>query len=151
MGWWSATVMGGDTPSDYIGDMEDRIGLERYNAMNDDEKSFTPEEVKTAIRTKMSLLMKYCEEADDCIAYQVLGVMIISNGVKMEDDIKATIIEACQEDEWYQEGDKERVFFMDAFIKQLNDYDGTPVEIAHEGLFEAFGKVLGGGLINKNI
>lgn len=155
MGWWSATILGGDGPMDYIGDMEQFAKLPAYDPNTDKEMTYTPAERRTKIEAAMPKLIKYCKQAYDVnIAYQVLGVLIITCGAKISADLRAQIIQSSLSDEWYLNGDKERQFYIRKFVRQLHRYPlegGRPRQIAYEGLFDVMSKHVGGGLINKNL
>src|SRR5271165_934094 len=95
MGWWSATIMGGDTPMDDIGNMSDLIGLPSYDEETDEPIEYSPEITRFAITANLPKLIAYCgDQGDDYsnIAFQVLGVIIISHGVPLIDTLKAKIL-----------------------------------------------------------
>jgi hypothetical protein len=157
MGWWSATIMGGDTPMDDIANMEDLCGVLTYDEETNESIVYTPEQIRFNLTANIPKLIAYCEEQGDDytnIAYQVLGYIILTNGVPLIDTLKARILKACELDEWYESRDPERVHYINQFMNQIKAYDGTPTEIAEEGLFDVFenhiveGKV---GLVNKNV
>ena len=151
MGWWSETVMGGDTPLDYECDIFHIAGV-------DFDKYFDDEYKEGEIR---QLLLDNLEEIvtrvrDGYIGSQVLGVEVMRFGLPAD---HPRVQEALQEarsgaecDEWAF-SDKTRKQYMDAFIKQINEYDGTPTEISSEGLLEVIAEHLeagGKGLVNKD-
>ena len=141
MGWWSATVMGGDTPLDFQGDMLDQCGVD-YNTFA--SMDYNLPNLRSEIESNLGKLVEYCEsETGDYrnIAFQVLGVLILESGSTLSDEAKSKIEEAILDDEWANEGDEERQAHMASFHNQLLNYDGTPTEVKYEGLFEKmFGK-----------
>ena len=135
MGWWSATVMGGDTPLDYQGDMVDLCGVD-YDKFADMDYDHT--KIRSEIESNLDKLVEYCNSVkygEPEIAWQVLGVIILESGSKLPDDIKTKIVEAADNDDWAQE-DEERNRYMKAFKYAVENYNGTPTEIEYEGLFQ---------------
>ncbi len=158
MGWWSATVMGGDTPCDYIYDLERAAGLD---SMDEDLKQA---DVKKAINKNLDKVFKAAKKMDDeddgtdyaGIMAQVLGYFIITNGAKMTDEIRQFVIDGIKKDDWAKD-DSERKKFMTHFKGQISRYKNAGsergVRVAHEGLFEAMAKHIKKGkkgLVNKN-
>lgn len=162
MGWWSTTVMGGDSPLDAEGDLYDIIfegskyqdGCERMDA--EDEGELTKEAISKALLERLPELLERVRgpALDLDIHRQVLGVMILKYGVPITDLTSEAIelaIDGAKCDEWAHE-DEERAAHMEAFILQLNEYDGNLTEVKHEGLFEKLAeKLADGSLLNKNI
>lgn len=149
MGWWSATIMGGDAPLDYQSYIYDWLGIDMFNELNKSGYSKIPKKKFEAEQD--SLVKKLSKGSSSGIGLQVLGVMMMEAGAKISDKNKKLIIKAAEKDEWAKE-DEGRKAHIDAFIKALESYDGkTPVKTTSEGLFEAFSKHTGGGLINKNV
>lgn len=162
MGWWSATVMGGDSPLDAEGDLfhiafkgtkyED--GCDRMDA--EDAGELTREDIAAKLLARLPALVEYVGRNtwfDSDIARQVLGVMILEYGVPIIDPTREAIehaIQGAKDDEWASE-DEERAAHMEAFILQLNEYDGKPTEVKFEGLFEKLAeKLADGSLLNVN-
>ena len=162
MGWWSTTVMGGDTPMDYEGDIFHIVfkgtkyedGCDRMDA--EDAGELTREEISEAISKRLpELLERVRGPALDMDIYrQVLGVVILEHGVFVNDLTREAIelaIDGAKCDEWAHE-DEERAAVMVAFILQLNEYEGQPTEVKFEGLFQKLAEHLEKGvpgLVNK--
>lgn len=162
MGWWSATVMGGDPPMDAEGDLFDIVfkgtkyedGCDRMDA--EDAGELTKEDIAAKLLARLpDLLERVRGPALDMDIYrQVLGVMILEYGVPIIDPTREAIelaIDGANHDEWAYE-DEERKAHMEAFILQLNEYTGEPTEVEFEGLFEKLvEKIESGtlGLVNK--
>lgn len=171
MGWWSASILGGDEPLDYLGDLADicEVGNrddedeEFYKNLPPEERelratlydyAFTAEIVNNP-KTRKAMI-KYCQKAyTPEIAYQVLGVILMATGAKIPKSLKNKIINSAETDEWANNKDEERVSFMQSFIAALNNYtDGKPVFTTVEGLFQKINeKMTKGetGLVNKNV
>jgi len=138
MGWWSADIMGGDTPMD----MEIVI----YQALDLDTDSPLPKEID------LEPMLKKVKDDDEYwlgeganIFYQVLGVMMMKYGCTIPDHLKNQMIDAAKNDEWAKEdGEDERKDVMTGFIQALELYDGTkPIVIRSRGLFEVMCEKLG--------
>ena len=143
MGWWSCTVMGGDTPMDFNADLIETAGVD-YEYFQDELK-FDLTSIKDDLHRRLNEMIMYCEGHhfdDRNIAFQVLGSVLMEAGVLIPDSVKKKIITGAREDEWALE-DSERKQYMNAFIAQVEVYDGTPTEIAYEGLFDKFAELLG--------
>ena len=156
MGWWSATILGGDTPLDILGDMGDVLGVD-----SDDETKGIPELygydfTKSLLEDKSNIkkLQAYANKSDDkSIAYQILGVIIMGTGAKITGTLKEDIIKHTKKDDWYKTKDPERVAYIDDFIKTLTEYKAeAPVFLKLEGLFQKIAEKMENktpGLINK--
>lgn len=157
MGWWSKTVMGGDTPMDMQCHINDVLKIS-------DEA--TPHQVMVAFNRGTNLdkclfVVKqrtdyYCTDDHLAIAGQVLGVMIIESGARLPMNVRAHVLASIDADEWAQT-DEQRKVIMQAFRAQIVAYPhegGSPVEVDYEGLFdkiakhEAAGKT---GLVNERL
>jgi len=149
MGWWSTTIMGGDTPLDYQGELTDIISG-GYLTNNDITAAQFENMDEVFVNGKIESLVKY----KDCrsIMYQVLMVMAMRVGAKISSKLKLLAISNIRNDEWQFE-DSERKEVIDNLIQTLNQYDGSiRVKVKSEGLFEVFAKHQAdekSGLINK--
>jgi hypothetical protein len=63
-------------------------------------------------------------------------------GAPINDTLKKKMIKAAEKDEWANEGELGRQDKMDAFVKTLHGYDGTPTKINSEGLMETMADAL---------
>lgn len=69
------------------------------------------------------------------IAGPVIGLLIMSAGVKMEDEQKIAFIMVARQDYYAKEcGERKKV--MTDFSKLVHAYDGTPVTMKQEGLMD---------------
>jgi len=69
------------------------------------------------------------------IAGPVVGLLLLSSGVAISDEMKIALIMGVHNDSWSSQ-DEERKAVMDAFGVMIKDYDGTPIVVNQEGLFE---------------
>ena len=149
MGWWSTTIMGGDTPLDYQGDLTDIISG-GYLTRNDITAAQFENMDEVFVNGKIESLVK--SKDDKSIMYQVLMVMAMRVGAKLSSKLKLLAISNIRNDEWQFE-DSERKQAIDNLIQTLNQYDGSVrVDVKSEGLFEVFNKHQAdgkSGLINK--
>jgi hypothetical protein len=167
MGWWSAAVMGGDTPADFEGKFLDIIGFggSFFDRFGGEELPEAREVISKKFNAKtVGKIERWIDREDPQyfgsfhddrnIAYQVLGVMIMRYGVAMDAELKKRIIQAAKDDDWSKE-DGERKAIMKSFIADLKKYDNkTPTELTEQdqGLFGAIGKALAKnkeGLVNR--
>ena len=123
MGWWSATIMGGDTPLDYKSFIEEATGGLDKEALNSN------------IDAAVSMIE--ADKYDSHIGFQALGVLIMKVGADMSEELKAKIMDNSFDPELENWDDpKERKYYLDKFKDQISKYDGTPQEVEAEGLFE---------------
>ncbi len=158
MGWWSATILGGDTPLDYLGDFASELKLS--DTENGLPELYGYEFSKEILNKKENLtkLVSYADSIKDkeyrSIAYQILGVILMATGSKISGTLKEKIIEYAKKDEWYQNKTPDRVFYIEDFINSVRNYkDGTPVFVKKEGLFEKIAEKIAtrqAGLVNRN-
>lgn len=140
MGWWSATIMGGDEPLDQQTNVLELIGL-----LHDDEDypdwEDEPERTKAALEAvSMDAWRAFFEQKDDFgrrVAQQVAAVMHMAVGAALPDALaQAAIGCSQQEDTRTWKDPEERRMYLDRFIAQVKAYDGTPTHIEEEGLFD---------------
>ena len=155
MGWWSETILGGDTPLDYLGNLADLLKYETFYPLED---------IKDIAAVKRSicdfglenLVNQFVTETDSYrnIQLQVLGVVLMAVGMPIDKTLRQLLIEAGLDDEWMSEEGRssDRGHHIHNYIDTVRDYDGTPIMTNTEGLFEAVAKHLedgGSGLVNK--
>lgn len=147
MGWWSPTILGGDSALDYHGDMMDIIA--ETNGMKIDyyaDLEFKP--TAKMVDKAMPKLVKYARDHNDSydpgVAAQVLGVIIITSGAKMSEKTRKYIHTAAVNDEWAIV-DPERKEYIDSFARQIKRYTGKrKLKVAEEGLFDMIAKKVKG-------
>lgn len=148
MGAWSATIMGGDDPLDTEVMILRFLGLMERNGDYFDREDH-PEILRQALELKSNSdwvnFFGPCNIAgknrdfwiNEQTASQVLAVMHLECGATLPTIISQKAIETCQEEDcsiW--NNPEERRFYLDQLIEQIQNFDGTPVEVASEGLFE---------------
>lgn len=146
MGWWSATIMGGDAPLDYQGLLAydiTGIGVDRFYDLRDNNLP----ELAQIFELNLDKMIEAVEKDsfNDGIAKQVLGVLIIETGVK-KDALCQKALDLAIEGAEQELNDKERLstwcdpeerkFHLENFIEACKNYEGKPIELPHEGLFE---------------
>ena len=145
MGWWSCTVMGGDTPLDLQADLIETAGV-KYEYFQD-KLDFDMTALKDDFNRDLGKMIMYCEaQTNDYdyrnIAFQVLGAITMEAGATLPDSVRTKITDGAKNDEWAESSD-ERKMYMDAFILVVGTYDNTPTEIEYESLFGKFAELLG--------
>jgi len=134
MGWWSETVMGGDTPLDVEGTIYNDLGIKgpyedvplliRKNAFIEHAKQLT------------CLVTPYGN-----IGAQVLGLIAMELGVPRNSNYIENILQDAKHsaiyDEWALENlNGERRKCMVAFVKVIDNYTGNPTQIESKSLFD---------------
>jgi hypothetical protein len=161
MGWWSSTIMGGDSPLDFKSSY--------FNSLDMDEFDTPKKIVGKTLEERQDFFIKGVRETVDrwgcgkagedyhnnkmSIGYQVAAVIMMENGVKIKPELKEIMLEWIPQDEWAGE-DKERKGYVNNLIESLKSYDGSKeVNTTSKGLFEVFEEFRSegkSGLINKN-
>lgn len=157
MGWWSAAIMGGDSPLDYFGGICALAVPGKYRGGN--PEVLTRKALNEALPAIRGWLAKKNQSypADMSVSLQALGVTIMERGADMPDDLRAEIIAAADADEWAREDGtrSERGQNIAAFIEKVKAYKpGKRVDCKREegllsrgggtSLFENMEKVLSG-------
>ena len=154
MGWWSATIMGGDSPLDFQGALESKLGIEpNYSETKTPEshKKKLYEAIENHEEMIDSILNKWgCGEPEEdfyknekSIGFQVLAVLMMECGAEIKPELKTKMLFWIEKDEWANE-DTERLGYIDNLQDMVRAYEGEPVKVKNEGLFEVFAKKLGG-------
>jgi hypothetical protein len=135
MGWWSATILGGDTPLDLVFDIEDIVGIDR----DGDRQEITKKHLDDhqAELTAWAVDPKHGGDTDE-IARQVLAFHILKTGAHLSPVVRELAMEACLADEWFREGEADRVKHIMALHDAVKNYNvtGGPVPLTEEGLFD---------------
>jgi len=135
MGWWSTTIMGGDTPLDFECEFNERPETSTKKALGS---------ITDIDKQIDEILNKWgCGKPGEdfyidykSIAFQVLAVQIMKHGASITEENKSLFIEWIKKDHWAEERE-ERKESIDNLIDTLTSYKGTiPVKIRSEGLFE---------------
>lgn len=134
MGWWSETIMGGDGPLDLEIMFNDYISKKESSELFAKYLSFMLEDLKNG---------KF-KDYNNHIAQQVLGYMVMTQGIELN-DVTKEILELCKEgaetelkygcDGWSNPEARMKNLF--ALINACNNYDGNSVEFEEEGLLDS--------------
>lgn len=142
MGWWSATIMGGDSPLDEQSALLRQAGLSW-------EAAYELPKHRAEIEQALPKMVEYAQKQkyDRDIVWQVLGVLLMGSGAAMPKDVQRTIIQAAKEDEWMKEvgQDTERGEHIQDFIHAVMSYNlegGKPVELKREGLMDKINQAM---------
>lgn len=152
MGWWSYDVLGGDTPLDALGDIADFCGLGYNDKVSNNKCYYGYDFLKVKSRfensQEMSKILDHIKQRTEGDSYyqeiylQVLGLVLMSTGVKIESKLKQEILSAIENDSWAKE-EEERKKAMDSFYKTFREYKkGSPVVLNQKGLFESFSEAM---------
>lgn len=161
MGWWGYGVLDGDEPYDIIAEIEDVVyeGIdvdrdEQFLLCFDDFSEDHKQKIRENFNSRLEqILAKVSDNYDEVIAMQVVGSICMMIGTNMSDERRKVYIQAAEDDDADTFRDpSERRKALNDFITQLKSYDGNPIEVAHQGLFEVMDQHLAegkSGLINK--
>jgi hypothetical protein len=152
MGSWSETIMGGDTPLDYLAVLGEAVG-----AVFDYDDESTPEfhgwhitrEMLEVDDIQAKLRDAHASVGNDYIFGQVVGAVFLWAGARMSDEIKLGV-KVCAEHELNQiektgwTDPERRAGFLRDLIEKVEEHKtGERVELADEGLFENMAKMFG--------
>jgi len=144
MGWWSACILGGDTPYDAHGFIWGKA-LELSNS------DIQYDDLETAFEHDCDLLRQILSEStirvlfDDILTRgytksiysQVLALMIIESGAALPNDIRQNLLTEISKDDW-AEKDGERALYITDLLHRVEHYqDGEKHKIPQTGLFES--------------
>jgi hypothetical protein len=142
MGWWSTDIMGGDTPLDYKDAFFDICEVNEFPE-DDSRVELTKEDLEQNL-TQILQFLNENKWGESSIGFQVLAVLMMKAGAKIDMPVKVRMLEAISTDEWAQE-DEEREVAIKGLYEALSVYDGkTPIYIKSRGLFEVMFDKLGG-------
>lgn len=124
MGWYGAGIMDGDTPMDWASKLIGILGLDgnkyRYNELSD--------VLRTALMTRQHMLVDAVRRETNSelrrIGWQVLGVMIMSQGASMSSAARGGVKDALAADEWAKH-DLERSVFVREMLEIVESYSGS--------------------------
>jgi hypothetical protein len=145
MGWWSKTIMGGDTPLDFQSVFFDKMGVDQFNDSKKEVKKAFENGQDYFITGVDAVLNRWgCGNPDEefyidykSIGFQVLAVIMMEHGIKINQELKVLMLECIPNDEWAKE-DSERNGYVQNLIDSLKAYEGSkPVKTTSKGLLEA--------------
>jgi hypothetical protein len=157
MGWWSVTILGGDTPYDAHGWVWDRVlsklelGTDYSDILDEEDspfnhddsrlrRAFTPE----FQRELLDAVKQRSQAYDQRTVYaQVLALMSIESGAGIPEDLKKEFIELCADDEWARD-DKDRAMYVLDLCRSIEQSEeGQLREFPQEGLFDQLAAMVG--------
>lgn len=141
MGWWSETILGGDTPLDILSDFEAILRVQKLYPLGDlsDEKKA---QVRQVIDAEIDCLVNYVRGEEDSpeIAAQVLAVLVMTVGGKMSDEQRELFLQAGLMDDWSYES-RQREEQINIYLDTVKAYvPGTPSILPNGTLMEAMVK-----------
>lgn len=151
MGWWSTTIMGGDTPLDFKSEI--------FEVIDRDQFKDTGAKVRVPLEKSQSLFLNGkiddimnrwgCGKPDETfykeyksIGFQVLTVLMMGYGCKIQPELKALMREWILQDGWAKE-DNERQGNIDDLIKKLDSYNGSAIAVKSESLLQKWQEKIG--------
>jgi hypothetical protein len=150
MGWWSATIMGGDTPLDELASIMDQVLGVEFNAEGEPPEGFIEfhcyhinrKLVSNHYRALINYAAKHLDSNDYCgyIPGQVIAVLLLTVGSHIEDDDKQMLIRCAEADEWLKEDgpNSERAKYIKELINAINAAEpGKPTYLEGRGLLES--------------
>ena len=163
MGWWSADIMGGDTPLDFKGMFEDTFGV----ADPEDWYGEGPApEYRVPTSEEAEEFLNECQGlgwggGDGNIAAQVAGFLVMERAAPMSDELRTRVLEGI--DNEFSEGcgewndPEERKGELADFRQRVAAYPaaGGEVEMPEtKGLFQKLAEHMAAGksgLVNDNL
>ena len=154
MGWWATTIMGGDTPLDFEDEFFELVGIKKSYEDNPTPESDLPDLIfkfnKIFLNNKMIEIAKrwigykkgkYMEDELNnmiSIGYQVLAYIFMTNGVKLDNDLKVKMLKWIPKDNW-ELSNLEREKNIKELIEKLTKYDGSvKIVLSNQNLLDLF-------------
>lgn len=155
MGWWSPTILGGDSPSDAVYDLAEAFGGYSHEWGAWDARL---DELRTNLeKADEAAIIDFIEKSyEAAICAQVAALMHMACGAKLSPALRELAIQACdQEDVSCWNSPYERRSHLDEFSRMIRQYDdSTPSRPPEIGLFEALNRHLASknsGILNDNL
>tara|TARA_Y100000389_G_C16980480_1_gene280029 strand:- start:14 stop:481 length:468 start_codon:yes stop_codon:yes gene_type:complete len=153
MGWWSTTIMGGDTPLDFKDTFNSIAGINPSYSKNPTSEDELPKLIESLTEEFLDGRMNKILKKWGCgrvgsdyyndklsIGYQVLAVMYITSGAKLDESLKDIMLKWIPRDVWATE-DTDRKSHITNLTESLKNYDGSDkIVVLSEGLFEVIQK-----------
>jgi hypothetical protein len=140
MGWWSATIMGGDAPLDAEGDILEFIGAPQDDDdfIWEDQPALVKPLLEKVSVEQWNAFFDKCDGDDYAnVCRQVAVVLHMGVGAALPKALAEQAIAASSsEDVSGWNSSEERGFYLNSFIETIQSYNGTPTQIANESLFE---------------
>jgi len=154
MGWWSHTIMGGDTPLDYVGFLADELDVEYdgdYGEGSFHGYRFTRDVLEApGVHGKIKAAHENCY--NDVVFGEVVGAVYLWAGAAIPAPVKKGILtcakaelEDCESRKTGFLRPDERAGYLRDLIEKIEAHKpGERVELVEEGLFENMAKMLCG-------
>ena len=130
MGWWSAGIMGGDTPCDLEIEFYSLVGLgyeptkeQIVEKFSNGQERFIGQ-IEDILTKEWGIKTKEHYEDYKSIAFQVLAVILLDNGVAIDDKVREIMLEWIPKDEWAQT-DHKRKEIVDNLLEKVKN--STPI------------------------
>jgi len=131
MGWWSAGIMGGDTPCDLEIEFYSLVGLgyeptkeQIAGKFSNGQERFIGQ-IEDILTKEWGIKTKEHYEDYKSIAFQVLAVILLDNGVAIDDKVRELMLEWIPKDEWAQT-DHKRKEIIDNLLEKVKN-SGTVI------------------------
>lgn len=95
MGWWSESIMGGDTPLDFRGEFEDLFGSDdaTHNRWREQDGEPAIPFVKPTAQQSVDFIKNNVQKwGDDAILCQVTGWMVMERAAPMNDELRQLVL-----------------------------------------------------------
>jgi len=133
MGWWSAGIMGGDTPCDLEIEFYSLVGLGYEPTKEQIAGKFSNGQERFIGQIEDILTKEWGIKTGDkeyyedhkSIAFQVLAVILLDNGVAIDDKVRELMLEWIPKDEWAQT-DHKRKEIIDNLLEKVKN-SGTAI------------------------
>ncbi len=133
MGWWSAGIMGGDTPCDLEIEFYSLVGLGYEPTKEQIAEKFSNGQERFIGQIEDILTKEWGIKTGDkeyyedhkSIAFQVLAVILLDNGVAIDDKVRELMLEWIPKDEWAQT-DHKRKEIIDNLLEKVKN-SGTAI------------------------
>ena len=128
MGWWSAGIMGGDTPCDLEIEFYSLVGLGYEPTKEQIVEKFSNGQERFIGQIEDILTKEWGIKTGDkeyyedhkSIAFQVLAVILLDNGVAIDDKVRELMLEWIPKDEWAQT-DHKRKEIVDNLLEKVKN------------------------------
>jgi hypothetical protein len=150
MGWWGSGILEGDTPLDYLAEIEKILGVsDLYPLEGWDDKKRARVLIAVEKLTDFDL-GKICagRRYESEVFVQTLACVIMASGAPMSKVFRDAAVKAGSDDGWMKEEGSEssRGTSIRNFMGAIREYeDGKPTVIDSKGLFQSIGEFLEGG------
>lgn len=153
MGWWSESIMGGDTPLDFRGAFEDKFGSDdpKHNEWRVQDGEQPVPFIKPTSEQTLEFLKSAETWGEQAILYQVVGWLVMERAAPMNDELRQLVFKGIDSEvnegavEW---GSPEaRIARLMEFRGAVERYpsEGAEVDMPdNPGLFDVLAKHLSG-------